>query len=137
MDLKLFHDLTSPGTPHILSSWHFMPHPFLTHPSDSSSLLTWFEPSPVPSFVSVPATMYSFYLSSLLLHRPEPGIHPHSLAVTLGFPSTFELCISFFGVDVHITEQMRENRFEMSVSPTHTTQKAIQDEISCLVHIFF
>lgn len=55
---------TSPGSPYILSSWHFMIHPFLTHTSyaGSSPLQTWFGQPPAPSFVPVPVTPCNFYL---------------------------------------------------------------------------
>lgn len=134
---------TSLGSPHILSSWYYLcpilslhtPLSPLAHPSDEIDLdrslcLTLFQSLLCHRF-------YLFISDLLLLHRPEPGIQPHSLAHTLRILLHFLILYIFAGVDIHVTARKRDDSLRWGFLLTQAPQKTIQDEISCLVHIFF
>lgn len=111
-------------SPHILSSWYYLcpthslhtPLSTLAHPSNRIDLDR-------SLYLALSQTLLChivftcLYLTSLLLHRPETGIRPHSLASTLRILLHFMILYIFAGIDSHTTAQKRENQFEMGVSP--------------------
>lgn len=112
---------TPAGAAHILSSSHFVPHPFITH---THLFLLWYMlPTDFgqPLYLALSQSLLHhivfthLYLPFLLLHRPEFNIHPHSPAGTLRISLHFLILYIFADVDTHVTRQMKEVKFEMRV----------------------